>query len=105
MTQILAINVNKGDLICVPYSNRLYPGIYKGVGSAGNVQFYGLGRYKDNIAKDWVRDYFKEGKTLKVDYINRSYNTIAKLDINSVEHDLKEWYEEMTFLLKKAGKL
>lgn len=106
MTQILAINVNKGDLICVPYSNRLYPGIYRGVGIAGNIQFYGLSNYTNGGSKDWVRNHFRQGKTIKVDYINRnSEKSIAKLDVDNVEPDLKAWYDEMTFLLKKAGKL
>lgn len=102
MTHNFARTLAGGDLIMVPYSNRLYPGIFRGYGKAGNIHFYMLRTeqyYKDNVI-----NRINSGKKPYVDFINRAgTNLIAKIDPNEVEANLRVWYDEYKQLLISKG--
>jgi len=100
-TYQFARNLQAGDLIIVPYTNRLYPAIFTGYGKAGNVRFYTLhvGQpYRNNI----IERITVKHKKPYVSFINRTgQNIIAKLDPDELESSYRQWYEEFKGLLLK----
>lgn len=87
-----------GDLIIVPYSNHLYPGIFKGYGKGGNIHYFMI--RSDQRAKDYVINRMLDGKKVYVDFINRTQdNVIAKLHPDELEASLRAWYDEYKQLL------
>lgn len=102
MTHSFARTLVVGDLIMVPYSNRLYPGIFRGYGKGGNIHFYML-RTGQQV-KDNITNRINSGKKPYVDFINRNGdNIIAKIDPNEVEANIRQWYDEYKQLLISKG--
>lgn len=93
MTQEFARTLKKGDVIVVPYQNRLYPGIFLDFGPKGNLRYYLLRKF------EYFEKYFNLGKKPYADYLSRvGSNIVAKVSPS----ELSDSYQQQLCQLRDA---
>lgn len=105
--QWFAQNIEKGDLIAVPFNNYMAPAIFMNFGRAINFMcLWGWDKPDDDGGYKWKKDRLETGLKVGNDYVNRTQeNVIVKVREEDVDPILWERYQEMKQLLKENGKL
>lgn len=97
MTQIMASTLQKGDLICVPCNNYLFPAIFMGFKNR-TLHFHLLSE------EDRIQKRIDIGKKPYITYINRKGpNILAKIHPSELEPLEQGRYSTLYNTLKQNG--
>jgi len=100
-------NLKKGDVICVPHSNRLYLGIFSDIGKSNNIRYYPA--WSEAYISS-IEDRLKQNKKPKVSWVSRFVDSdlwfaVVKVDPETLPEEPKMNVYGVIDVLKKGGVL
>lgn len=89
--------LQKGDLIAIAEANYLHIGIFSNFGKMGNTNFWRVNKHW----LDWIKQNENDLRRIRKDYITRGNGvSVVKIDVNVLDQERKDMYEEMLNILK-----